>query len=65
MISIQVVVYVYYNTGIENHTQDCGGDNFGTPASGIVLKLFRLAKSKVHQDWIIVFWHNEADDWTQ
>ena len=25
---------------------DCGGDNFGTSTSGIVLKLFRLAKGK-------------------
>ena len=35
------------------------------PKSGVVLKLFRLAKSKIHQDWTIVCWRNEAGDWTQ
>ena len=32
MISIQVVVCLYYNTGIESCTQnfDCRDDNFGT-----------------------------------
>ena len=30
-----------------------------------VLKLFRPAKSKIHQYWTIVCWRNEADDWTQ
>ena len=34
-------------------------------ASGVVLKLFRLAKSKLHQDLTIVHWRNEAGDWTQ
>ena len=35
------------------------------PTSGVVLKLFRPAKSKTHQDWTIVCWRNEAGDWTQ
>ena len=35
------------------------------PTSGVVLKLFQPAKSKIHQDWTIVCWHNEAGDWTQ
>ena len=35
------------------------------PTSGVVLKLFRPAKSKIHQDWTIVCWRNEAGDWTQ
>ena len=35
------------------------------PTSGIVLKLFQPAKSKIHQDWTIVCWHYEAGDWTQ
>ena len=30
--------------------------------SDVVLKLFRLAKSKIYQDWTIVCWHNEAND---
>ena len=32
------------------------------PTSGVVLKLFRPAKNKIHQDWTIVCWHNEAGD---
>ena len=32
------------------------------PMSGVVLKLFRPAKSKIHQDWTIVCWRNEAGD---
>ena len=48
MISIQVVVYVYYNVGkleyrVVHNNVDCGGDNFGT---GVVLKLVRPAKVK-------------------
>ena len=30
------------------------------PTSGVVLKLFRPAESKIHQDWTIVCWRNEA-----
>ena len=33
--------------------------------SGVVLKLFWPVKSKIHQEWTIVCWHNEAGDWTQ
>ena len=47
---------------------DCGGDRViisEHPTSGVVLKLFRPAKSKIHQDWTIVCWHNQAGDWTQ
>ena len=32
------------------------------PTSGVVLKLFQPAKSKIHQDWTIVCWRNEAGD---
>ena len=35
------------------------------PTSGVVLKLFWLARSKMLQDWTIVCWRNEAGDWTQ
>ena len=35
------------------------------PTSGVVYKLFRPAKSKIHQDWTIVGWKNNAGDWTQ
>ena len=35
------------------------------PKSGVVLKLFQPAKSKIHPDWTIVCWRNEAGDWTQ
>ena len=39
---------------------DCGVIILEHPMSGIVLKLFQPAKSKIHQDWIIVCWRNEA-----
>ena len=67
MISIQVVVYVYHNVGIESYTimLTVGVIILEHPMSGIVLKLFRPAKSDSHQDWTIVCWHNEAGDWTQ
>ena len=35
------------------------------PMSRVVLKLFRPAKSDIHQDWTIVCLRNEAGDWTQ
>ena len=36
------------------------------PMSGVVLKFSVPAgQSKIHQDWTIVCWRNEADDWTQ
>ena len=35
------------------------------PTSGVVLKSFLPAKSKIHLDWTIVYWRNEAGDWTQ
>ena len=46
---------------------DCGGDNLPEHlTSGVVLnELFRPAQSKIHQDWTIVCWHNEAGDRTQ
>ena len=35
------------------------------PTSGVVLKLFWPAKSRIHEDWTIVCCCNEAGDWTQ
>ena len=35
------------------------------PTSGVVLKLFWLARSKILQDWTIICWRNEVGDWTQ
>ena len=67
MISIQVVVYVYYNIGIESYTimLTVGVIILEQPTSGVVLKLFRPVKSKIHQDWTIICCRNEAGDWTQ
>ena len=68
MISIQVVVCVYYNTGIEFYTimLTVGVIISEHPMSDVVMKLFLQAKSKIHQlNWTIVCWHNEADGWTQ
>ena len=65
MISIQVIVYVYYNTELYTIMLTVGVIILEHPTSGVVLKLFWLAKSKIHQDWTIVCWHNEAGDWTQ
>ena len=53
---------------VVHNNVDCGGDRViisEHPMSGVVLKLFRPAKSKIHQDRTIVCWHNEAGDWTQ
>ena len=50
---------------VVHNNVDCGGDNFVTSTSGVVLKLFRPAKSKIHQDWTIVCRCNEAGDWAQ
>ena len=67
MISIQVVLYMSIATleqRVVHNNVDCVGDNFEnfdvSPSFEIV-----LAKSKIHQDWTIVYWHNEAGDWTQ
>ena len=39
---------------------DCGVIISEHLTSGVVLKLFPPAKSKIYQDWTIVCWHNEA-----
>ena len=67
MISIQVVVCVYYNTGIDYTIMlTVGVIILEHLMSGVVMKLILPAKSKIHQlNWTIVCWHNEAGGWTQ
>ena len=61
MISIHVVIYVYYNTGrdVHNHV-DCEGDNFGTSDVRRSLEIV-LAGQKQNPSIL----DNEAGDWTQ
>ena len=44
---------------------DCGGDNFGTSDVRRSFEIVPAGQSKIHHDWTIVCWHNEAGDWTQ
>ena len=65
MISILVVVYVYHNVGLSSRNVTAGVIILEHPMSGVVLKLFRLAKVKSVKTGRSVCWGNETGDWTQ
>ena len=67
MISMQVIVCLSQCWNRESYTimLTVGVIILEHPMSGVVLKLFRPAKSKIYQDWTIICWRNEAGDWTQ
>ena len=52
-------------TTVVHNNIGCSSDNFGTSHVRVVVKTFQLAKSKIHQKWTIVCWHNDTSDWTQ
>ena len=52
-------------TTVVHNNIGCSSDNFGTSHVRVVLKIFQLAKSRIHQKWTIVCWHNDTSDWTQ
>ena len=48
---------------VVHNNVDFGGHNFGTSDVRSSFQVV-LPKSKIHQHWTIVCWHNEAGDWT-
>ena len=50
---------------VVHNNVDCGGDHFGTSNVRRSFEIVPAGQSKIHQDWSIVCWCNEAGDWTQ
>ena len=50
---------------VVHNNVDCGSDNFGTSDVRHSFEIIQAGPSKIHQDWTIICWHNEAGDWTQ